>query len=77
MLLDVRCHPLDAPALIEEYGCSSAPGTLESGLIRFELLSPASDEEKSAILEAFRSAMDLAGEGVGSSGACAGEGVAE
>lgn len=73
--LDVRCHPLDAPALLEEYGCCSAPGTLESGLVRFELLSPASEEEKSALLEAFRSAMDLAGERVGSPGSCAGEGA--
>jgi hypothetical protein len=58
LLLDVLCHALDAPALVEEYSCCSASGPLAGGRIRFFFVAAPSPEERSALLEAFRSAVD-------------------
>jgi hypothetical protein len=63
LLLDVLCHPLDAPALIEEYACCSAQGTLEGARIRFFFVMAPSPDERSALLEAFMSAIDHASSG--------------
>jgi hypothetical protein len=63
LLLDVLCHPLDVPALIEEYACCSAQGALEGARIRFFFVAAPSPDERSALNEAFMSAIDRASPG--------------
>ncbi|NLP04444.1 hypothetical protein GX411_00635 [Candidatus Fermentibacteria bacterium] len=58
LLMDVRCHPLDAPAMVEEYECCRPANRVEEGWIRIVLLTSAGRDEISAVMEAFRSAMD-------------------
>jgi hypothetical protein len=60
LLLDVLCHILDVPALIEEYACCSAQGSLEGGRIGFFFVAAPSPDERSALNEAFMSAIDRA-----------------
>lgn len=65
LLLEVLCHTLDAPALVEEYSCCAASGPLSSGRIRFFFVEAPSPDELSALLEAFRSAVDRVSPGAG------------
>lgn len=58
LLLEILCHPLDVPALVEEYACCSLSGSGESRRIRMFFVTGPSPEERSALLEAFRSALD-------------------
>jgi rubredoxin len=58
LLLDVRTHELDAPMLIEEYTCCRSAARAEAGWTRVVLLTAPGMEEISAVMEAFRSAID-------------------
>ncbi len=59
LTLDILCHPLDAGPLVEEYPFARpVAARVPEGWVRMVFLSAPGPEERSAVMEAFHSAMD-------------------